>query len=378
MLPIVVRRNAGQIQRRIPQFFRLARRARRAAPYTVPPAAAAAASYALRNLGRRGANTRNASSRSGMQLQSGFNPSSIGGRKRLGMYRKRRSRNPKRARRRRKFAQKVYAIANNTGQTCDIKLLKGYNVTNDINKTFYHEIPFLRTTEIEDSYSKTKRLIVSGGTAAVETPYLETSEAAKTKYNKGFHFTTFRNNDPSKASAKLQVTWYSCKENTDFTPTQLWVSDMNRRDGLLTTTLPDLNNPLWNIRQPIPGGVLFKYWKQTRQANYELTGGDSCTVSMRRRSPFNYVKTEATTAYIKGVSQMAVVRIIGNIVHDQTDHTQVGFAKVTLDCILQGEDSWCMDKTSDKKHHIYLKSTSADLGTVVAEEAVVEDNAVMT
>lgn len=380
MLPIVVRRNAGQIQRRIPQFFRMARRIRRAAPYTIPPAAAAGVSYAMRNLGRRGANATTASGR-GMQLQSGFNPSAIGGRKRLGMYRKRRYRNKQTARkvkRRRKFAQKVYAIANNTGQTCDIKSLNGYHIGNSINQTHYHEITFLRKTEIEASYGKTKRLIQSGAVPDVETPYLEASEAAKTKYKRGFAFTTIRNNDPTKASAKLQVTWYTCRENTDQTPVQCWVADMNARDALGSTALADLYNPMWNIRQPIAGGTLLKHWRQTKQANYELTGGDSCTIAQRRRTPFNYVKTEATTLYLKGVSQMAVVRYLGNIVHDQTDTSQVGYARVVLDCVHQCEDSWNVDKTSDKKHHTYLKDVATDLGTVVTEEAVVEDNAVMT
>lgn len=380
MLPIVVRRNAGQIQRRIPQFFRAARRFRRVAPYTVPPAVAAAGSYAFRAMGRRGANTRTPSSGSGMQLQSGFNPSSVGGRKRLGMYKRRYGKRTKYAKRKRRFAQKVYAIANNTGQKCDVKKMEARYMGSAINNCGYYEYSFLKKADIETSYSKTKRMIQdpTTGNAVTEVPTMSVQEALKTKYMKGFQFTTLRNNDPSKASAKLQITWYRCIEDTDDAPVTLWIDDINHRDAGATTTLATLQSPLYNIRQPVQGGRLYKHWKQFKQANYELTGGDACTIAMRRKTPFNHTASENLLQYRKGVSQVACVRWIGNIVHDQTDASQVGYAAVTLDTITHSEDTWNVDTIADKKHHMFKVNDDTTLGTVVAEEAVVEDNAVMT
>jgi len=335
---------------------------------------------AVRPVRRFRKNTRAKPFGSGMQLQSGFNPSSVGGRKRLGMYRKRRSKNPKRARRRRKFAQKVYAIANNTGQKCDIKSMNALQVGNNLNNAGYWPLTFLTKTALESSYSKTKRIVQdpTTGLSVPETPLLSSTEALKTKYLHGWQYSTLRNNDPSKASCKVQVTWYRCIQNTNSAPTELWTQDMDNRDANGTTSIATLHNPLYNIRQPVPGGLLYKYWRQTKQANYELTGGDSCTIALRRKTPFNHVRLETTTTYIKGVTQIAMIRFMGNIVHDQTDKSQVGYAGVTLDMITQQEDSWCMDKTSDKKHHIYLVDGTSTLGTVVDEEAVVEDNAVMS
>lgn len=136
----------------------------------------------------------------------------------------------------------------------------------------------------------------------------------------------FRNN--ATMPAKLDAYWCFCKKDHDVVYNDLLTDGFTDAGMVGATAYNDVNI------YPRDNRTFQKFWRIRKHRHMEIPAGGEVTLKLVRRKPFYYDPAQFDTSaltYLKGVSQLLLVRGHGVISHDATTHTEVGTSNGTLD-----------------------------------------------
>jgi len=282
-------------------------------------------------------------------------------------------------RKRVKFARKVYAIANPSRQVGSVRSLASGVTSSSSNKPGYTQFSLCTNTDIEAKIvlARAQHKNLTDGTIDMFNQELDDVDISSVRVLSAWDSYQFKNN--STFPVNLQATWYICKMTTVQLPVNLWALDMVDRDGGTATETPAYSeSPLHNIREQckLPRGTLSKFYKVYKQRSYRITGGDSCTLKIRRKKPFDYSAlmqdNQGGLDNIRGVTMVLVLRQIGDIAHSEAILTNIGYAQSTLDYIKTSRWEFDLGR-HNRKYKSYTTDATTFLPTLVTPTMAVDD-----
>jgi len=319
---------------------------------------------------RRMANSRLANTRLQMSRgrvgagRRGFRPSGRGYNRTF-----RRPRSTAASRATRKRNQKIWRIANPLKAPVTVRNLNSGIKPSAVNKCAYHTFVLNGLTDLNLYKGQaTAKHQVASGASALYNP-TETTYSYAVKLVRSSKLITMRNN--GIGDCYIQATWYSCKLNTNFDPPSAWAEEMITKDADEPYTVDFYKgSTLYNIREKPQGGdgIFRDCYSAGKTRNVKLCAGGSCTFMLKSNKPKDWSNLLHYSGgeYIKGVSKVLVLRIVGAIGHSTDSNELVGIAPTRLDWVTKDQ----YDFNSDPAHREYKHYITAagDLDTIAEEK----------
>lgn len=238
------------------------------------------------------------------------------------------------------------------------------------NQCNYSNFGFLGRSDIETHLGETETMYKDAG--GVGYAQLDVGKLAgmKTKLLNARKMFNFRNN--GHMPVKLQVWWTQCINDTDEAIVSTMTSEGATIDGLGGTfSITDPRYYPWDTNS------WTKMWKVFKHRKYMLQGGDEVDINMNRWKPYLYDYTTAAHAtqlsYIKGLSQMILIRFEGVTSHDQTTTTNVGLGDGTIDYVIREHYKYDVQNQHRYKRLIEKSGDFDALSTPVVTEPTLEE-----
>lgn len=263
-----------------------------------------------------------------------------------------------------KYQQKIWRIANPVKAPVCVRQIDSGYVSSAVNKCVYAGWPLADKAQIETMMDLAKAKTTNGATDELHAP-AETTYPYGVKLVRATRTITLRNN--GLTDVFIEATHMSLKEGSTVDPVTDWANEMAMKDADSAETANFyLTSPLYNIREKIGGtpGQYRRKYREGKKRNVKLVAGGTATFVLKRSKPMNYSELMQESVndygYIKNVTKWIILRLIGNIGHDEGDNAKVCLTNTRLDYVLVDKYEFNSDPDHRQYKHYITGATTLD------------------
>lgn len=217
----------------------------------------------------------------------------------------------------------------------EYRLQDGVSMAAGVNNNLLASVPFISKNVLEVIVSDTTPEYDDAG--ALSYKNLNTADFTGKMHSWGMVAMDFANN--YNFGAHLDICLIHCKQDTDALPETIMENNM---DAIVVDTAEAIINnahfePIFGMKE-VTRKYLKPNWRLASSiVHKKIMPGETCHISFKvpkRTLDFQAWHAIGDTTYVKNWSFAILYRLRGQVAHDQTTDTLVGYSSAQLDCVL--------------------------------------------
>lgn len=279
----------------------------------------------------------------------------------------------KRLRKKPRIARPVKKIINGMinrklgGKTNTVRNVTVGQIAVVANQCKYEQFIMNRRDYVEDHVARQEVPYVDVDGSGVVNENQSLMDGSKTKILNAKYVINLRNN--GQIPVRMEAHWYMCKKDTEESVYSYYGQQGVLDDGIGGNfAVTDPRYYLYDTPK------INQFWKHFKTKKCVLNGGDEITLYMNQRKPFYYTTDDSTEDnYVKGFTQICIVRFEGVTAHDITTTANVGLGDGLIDYVMRSHIKFEIGNTMKFRRILEGAGDFAELTTPVVTGMDVEE-----